>query len=458
MRTDLSRHNNWVVNGGLLTLFIMLCSCASSPNSSEDQYGSHDQQAGHSNPSAQQSLPRYQTRREEYSQRRRSRYPSVPTLPNQQQALAPQAVSQTPREQLKLGERYAYGRGVRRNDEEAIKWFRLAAEQGNAEAQYKLAIMLDKGFGTSTNHTEALVWYKRAADQGHASAENNIGNLYSEGRGVPVDKDEAERWYRRSAEHGENIGKQNLALLIKEKQIVPNGRIDGAESAKHTSGSDIAGPFVGEAAATAYLNALYRHDFSAVEAMDKQFARPYHLAMDEMGNSGIYKFYDLLTGGRVKGENIKKAMSEATENMSMVGPLTVTYVVNYEHIYPECMDASPLTYKQTVISQTVTKNMLGTELYRSPAIESSQYFRVNRRFKHVFDNLESADSSGAELIDKLIGDPKAVKLLDLMANMRQAMRDNKCNSKIMRQFEANLLAKYNDSREKINEAKRHVFK
>ncbi|WP_411725420.1 hypothetical protein [Methyloglobulus sp.] len=134
------------------------------------------------------------------------------------------------------------------------------------------------------------------------------------------------------------------------------------------------------------------------------------------------------------------------------------YIVNYEHIYPECMDASPLKYTQTTFYQTVIKNMLGIELYRSPGVTSTEYFRVNTRLEDVFDNIGSTDSSESAFVDKIFGDPNAVKLLDILADIRQAMRNNKCNSKVMRQFESNMLAKYGDSRKKISATNRYMYK
>ena len=44
------------------------------------------------------------------------------------------------------------------------------AEQGDAEAQYNLAIMYDKGDGTEQDKQKAVYWYTKAAEQGYASA------------------------------------------------------------------------------------------------------------------------------------------------------------------------------------------------------------------------------------------------------------------------------------------------
>lgn len=434
---------------------VLLFSCSSTPDSPQAEQWGYGQQIRNSNPYARQGPSSYRSHRTmTYNQRRVNPFIHRYTQPDQVQPPATVPIPQTPQEQLKLGEQYAFGRGVARNDEEAFKLFRMAAEQGNAEAQYKLAVMLDKGMGTFENPKEALTWYKRAAEHGHAGAENNIGNFYNNGRGVPQDKREAERWYRLSAAHGEEIGKQNLALLLNKKtsgSYQANGDTEQHQNGYHTEDG---GPFTGNAAD--YLNALYRRDFDAVDAMDRQFAKPFQQAINWMGQSGMYSLYAALSGGRFSGEGIGKTMSEATANLSMVGPLAVAYIVNYEHIYPECMDASPLKYSQTTISQTVTKNMLGLEVYRSPAVSRTDHFNVNHRFKEIFDDVGTTDNSQAAFADKIFGDPNGVKLLDVLADMRQAMHSNKCNSKVMHQLEANMFAKYKDSGNKIRAANRHI--
>ena len=74
------------------------------------------------------------------------------------------------------------------------------AEQGDAIAQYNLALMYDNGDGVEQNDAEAFRWYKKAAEQGHAIAQFNLGVMYDEGQGVNQDYAEAVRWYSKVAE------------------------------------------------------------------------------------------------------------------------------------------------------------------------------------------------------------------------------------------------------------------
>ena len=66
-------------------------------------------------------------------------------------------------------------------------WYRLAANQGHAEAQSKLGGMYGNGRGVIQDYQEASKWYRLAADQGHAEAQFKLGYMYLIGRGVTQD-------------------------------------------------------------------------------------------------------------------------------------------------------------------------------------------------------------------------------------------------------------------------------
>lgn len=74
---------------------------------------------------------------------------------------------------------------------EAIRLYRLAADQGHAAAQYNLGTMHRDGEGVPQNYAEALRWFRLAADQGQAEAQTNLGVMYNRGNGVPQNYVEA---------------------------------------------------------------------------------------------------------------------------------------------------------------------------------------------------------------------------------------------------------------------------
>ena len=86
--------------------------------------------------------------------------------------------------QLNLGAAYASGQGVKKDAAEAVKWFRLAAEQGYALAQTGLGACYANGNGVPRDDAEAVKWFLLAAEQGHPPAQNELGECYIAGIGV----------------------------------------------------------------------------------------------------------------------------------------------------------------------------------------------------------------------------------------------------------------------------------
>jgi len=80
----------------------------------------------------------------------------------------------------------------------ALQEFRPLAEQGNASAQYNLAVMYERGQGVPQDYKEAVKWWRLAADQDHAAAQYSLGLMYGYGQGVPQDYKEALKWYQLS--------------------------------------------------------------------------------------------------------------------------------------------------------------------------------------------------------------------------------------------------------------------
>ena len=68
---------------------------------------------------------------------------------------------------------YANGQGVPQDYAEAVKWYRKAAEQGDAVAQYNLGVMYKKGDGVPQDYVQAHVWFNLAAAKGDKDAVKN---------------------------------------------------------------------------------------------------------------------------------------------------------------------------------------------------------------------------------------------------------------------------------------------
>jgi TPR repeat protein len=91
--------------------------------------------------------------------------------------------------------------------------FRKAAEQGHPVAQFNLALMHELGRGMAKDEQQAVFWYQKAANQGHPVAQTCLSSMYSEGRGVAKNDQEAAYWFRKAADQGHPKAQFNLGLM-----------------------------------------------------------------------------------------------------------------------------------------------------------------------------------------------------------------------------------------------------
>ncbi len=102
-------------------------------------------------------------------------------------------------------ERLAYILDKSEFNEEAVKYYRMSAKQGNADGQTGLGLMLAAGEGVKQDFVEARKWIFLAAEQRHKQAINVIAEAYIRG-GLGFDEDARQDpgvldWIRRSADN-----------------------------------------------------------------------------------------------------------------------------------------------------------------------------------------------------------------------------------------------------------------
>lgn len=136
-----------------------------------------------------------------------------------------------------VGSRYEYGLGVEQDHAKALTWYTraallgdeeaehyvayaegfqrdiLAAEQGDAHAQYSLGQSYELGRCVQRDHALALKWFTRAAEQEHVAAQEKLGYLYANGEGVSQDHAQAAEWFTRAAEQGSDSAESCLEDL-----------------------------------------------------------------------------------------------------------------------------------------------------------------------------------------------------------------------------------------------------
>lgn len=75
------------------------------------------------------------------------------------------------------------------------------AAKGNVDAAYNLAVIHQHADGVPLDYAAALRWYRLAADQGDKVAQFQIGLMYQNGQGVAADEAEAHRWFTMHRKH-----------------------------------------------------------------------------------------------------------------------------------------------------------------------------------------------------------------------------------------------------------------
>jgi localization factor PodJL len=104
---------------------------------------------------------------------------------------------------FRLGTFYEKGLGVKKDPDLARRYYLQAAERGNAKAMHNLAVLDADGGGKGANYKSAAQWFRKAADRGVADSQFNLGILYARGIGVDQNLAESFKWFSLAAAQGD---------------------------------------------------------------------------------------------------------------------------------------------------------------------------------------------------------------------------------------------------------------
>jgi localization factor PodJL len=109
--------------------------------------------------------------------------------------------------------RFAEGKGVAANYDEAVKWLDRAAQAGVVPATFRLGTFYEKGLAVTKDVAIARHYYVQAADRGNAKAMHNLAVLDADGGGKGADYRSAVQWFRKAADRGVADSQYNLGIL-----------------------------------------------------------------------------------------------------------------------------------------------------------------------------------------------------------------------------------------------------
>ena len=112
-----------------------------------------------------------------------------------------------------IGVRFAEGKGVAPNYDEAAKWLDRAAQAGVVPAIFRLGTFYEKGLSVNKDIDIARRYYMQAAERGNAKAMHNLAVLDADGGGKGANYKSAAQWFRKAADHGIADSQYNLGIL-----------------------------------------------------------------------------------------------------------------------------------------------------------------------------------------------------------------------------------------------------
>ena len=111
-----------------------------------------------------------------------------------------------------LGSIYANGYGeVKPDNKAALECIRVAASLGSAIAQNNIGVFYWEGIAVEENYFEAMKWFRKAAKNGDAESEYNIGCMFLRGECMP--RSEGFKWIKKAAKKGHLEAKDTIKKI-----------------------------------------------------------------------------------------------------------------------------------------------------------------------------------------------------------------------------------------------------
>ena len=105
--------------------------------------------------------------------------------------------------------------GTQRDYEDAFKWAKKAADQGDLDGMYCLALCYEHGRGTAVAKTKAATTYEKAAKLGHAPSQWNLAVCYLNGSGYERNEVKGYMWAYQAADQGNELAISGLSYQEK---------------------------------------------------------------------------------------------------------------------------------------------------------------------------------------------------------------------------------------------------
>jgi TPR repeat protein len=210
-----------------------------------------------------------------------------------------------------LGGLYSRGEGVGKDSAAAVKWFSLAAEQGDLNSQLLLASMYYRGDGVAKDVPSAAQCFAKAAEQGDINAQKTLAGIYLRGEGVPTNKTEGLKWLIKVGNQGDIEVQKMLAAAYVKGDGVEKNMAEAINWARKVAQQ-------GDLKYEVMLAAIYA-DGDGVERNRSEAANWYRLAAGQ-GATNAQRAFGLMCAN---GDGIESNPVEALKWLTLSGDTSV---------------------------------------------------------------------------------------------------------------------------------------
>ncbi|MCP3447421.1 tetratricopeptide repeat protein [Bradyrhizobium sp. CCGUVB14] len=151
-----------------------------------------------------------------------------------------------------VGILYDNGYAVPQDGRQAVEWFRKAAAQSDAQAEYRLGTKFVSGHnGLPQDIAQGLSLMEKAGEHGYAYSYYWIGNYYERGApGLPADQAQAVKWWRKAADMGDSLAQTSLGFAYQQGRGVNQNVIEAISWYRKAAG-------LGELVPQVWLGRIY---------------------------------------------------------------------------------------------------------------------------------------------------------------------------------------------------------
>jgi len=221
------------------------------------------------------------------------------------------------------------------------------------------------------------------------------------------------------------------------------------------------GPFGPDYPGARYLNALWRDDQRAVEAMDREWREPFLAQLNLLDQIDYTPdLVEKFTGGARSADQFRRLRREVTAEASVANGLLVAFAYGFEEVYPDCMDRDPppREVRIHVRHERVVRNLMGLQVARHPDGVSTIVHKINHRHYPAVVDLGIADPTDRIVTEALLGRSGGpVSQLGAATGLARAMRENACTSEVIRRIETGLLNRWQTFAERKRAIHRRIL-